>query len=77
MREYRAAAESYAKVAGWMTDAAQSNVTIDARRQVAITLSKLSENEIRALAHGQPLPDLAAATDNELTIDDVTDNGRY
>ncbi len=47
-REYRAAAESYAKVAGWMTDGVQLNV--DARRQSVELLGRLSEADLRAIA---------------------------
>ncbi len=41
-REYRAAAESYAKVAGWLVDGA-SNTTIDARKQTFQVLANFSE----------------------------------
>lgn len=57
-REYRAAAESYAKVAGWMTEGAVINV--DARRQSVELFGKLTENELRALARTR-MPD---ATDS-------------
>lgn len=60
-REYRAAAESYAKVAGWMTDASAGSVLIDQRRQVVNVLAKLSEDELRALAAGDTIPGSSVA----------------
>ena len=66
-REYRAAVESYAKVAGWLSDG--TTVNVDARRlsiaeaKVA-ALSESDLRDIRALAqslNGQNVPDRAAA----------------
>ncbi|MGA8475794.1 MAG: hypothetical protein WB681_12095 [Candidatus Cybelea sp.] len=55
-REYRAAAESYAKVAGWLVEGGGNTTLIDARRQSIALLGKLSESELRALAAGsEPL----------------------
>lgn len=47
-REYGAAAESYAKVAGWLVEGG-SNTTIDNRRQIVQVLGNLTEDELRAL----------------------------
>lgn len=58
-REYRAAAESYAKVAGWMSEAASSSMIVDQRKQVVQLFGKLSEAELRALAYGKPINELA------------------
>jgi hypothetical protein len=48
-REYRAAAESYAKVAGWLNEG--PTISVDARRQSVEVFSQLSLDEIKALAN--------------------------
>jgi hypothetical protein len=55
-REYRAAAESYAKLAGWLVEGGGNTTLIDARRQSITLLSKLTEEELRALAAGSETP---------------------
>ncbi len=62
-REYRAAAESYAKVAGWLVEGGGNTTLIDARRQSIAVLSKLTEDELRALAAGSAT--LKNVTDKE------------
>lgn len=47
-REYRAAAETFAKIAGWVTEG--STTLIDARRQTVEILGRFSEAELHALA---------------------------
>jgi hypothetical protein len=54
-RELRAVAESYARVAGWLSDGA--NNMIDARRQQIAIFANLSEAELRALAAGGVVAD--------------------
>lgn len=46
-KEYRAAAESYARIAGWLTEGATVNV--DARRQSMAVLANVTEDDLRAL----------------------------
>ena len=53
-REYRAAAETYAKVAGWLNEG--STTIVDQRRQTVQLFKDLTADELRALAAG--------ATDN-------------
>ena len=47
-REYRSAAESYARVAGWMTDGASATVNIDARKQGLVLLGRMDEASLRS-----------------------------
>jgi len=54
-REYRAAAESYARIAGWLVEGGGNTTLIDARRQSIQLLGKLTEQELRALAAGGPV----------------------
>lgn len=58
-REYRAAVESYAKIAGWLNEG--STTIIDQRRQTVQLFKDLSTEELRALA--------ACATDNQRLAD--------
>jgi len=53
-REYRAAAETYAKVAGWLVEGGGNSTFVDARRQTIQLLAGLTDEEVRRLANGQP-----------------------
>lgn len=61
-REYRSAAETYAKVAGWLTDGVQVNV--DARSQTAL-LAKVSEDDLRALLRTTEAAPIEAESAND------------
>jgi hypothetical protein len=65
-REYRAAAESYAKIAGWLVEGGGNTTLIDARRQSIALLGKLTEDELRALATGKPIEGTALALPAEI-----------
>jgi hypothetical protein len=60
-REYRAAAESYAKVAGWLVEGGSNSTIIDARRQSIALLGKLTTDELRSLAAGETIATLESA----------------
>jgi hypothetical protein len=62
-REYRAAAESYARIAGWLVEGGGNTTLIDARRQSIGILGKLTEQELRALAAGGPVATLPVAAE--------------
>lgn len=61
-REYRAAAESYAKVAGWMVEGGSATTVLDMRRQQIAVLGELSVDQIRAIAAGQPIESTSKPT---------------
>lgn len=67
-REYRATVESYAKIAGWLTDGALT--TVDARTQYNVLISDLSIEEKRALRDS-----LKAQARAGMTLADASDNG--
>lgn len=46
------------KAHGMLAPDATVNVNIDARKQVPMTLSRVTESELRAIARGEPLPAL-------------------
>jgi hypothetical protein len=59
-REYRASAESYARLAGWLVEGG-GNTFVDARKQQIAVLGQLSIDELRAIAGGKPVAALEAA----------------
>jgi hypothetical protein len=61
-RELRSAAESYAKVAGWMTEGSQTNISIDFRKQsialaASLEASGISDDVIRKIAWSEGVID--------------------
>jgi hypothetical protein len=53
-REYRAAAESYAKVAGWLVEGSSTTTLIDNRRQTIELAGKFTEDFLRRLQQKDP-----------------------
>ncbi len=65
-REYRAAAESYARVAGWLVDGGVQ-VNVDQRRQGLVLLGGMSEDELRT-----QIARLTAAGSADVIVDAVS-----